>query len=221
MLFRSWVLGAAILARADTGELDLQRRVQFGPKDLLEPCSLTRAALGKGMTVAELCAAAITTSDNAATNLLEPMVGGPSGLQAFVRGLGDPVMRFDRLEPELNSNLPGDPRDTTTPEAMARLLRKVLEGDALSKASRERLLAWMKDCRTGASRICAGVPRGWTVAHKTGSGAHGAANDVAVLFPPSGEPIYLCIFTEGPKDGLQEKAIAEATRIVLQEWAPR
>lgn len=213
-----WVLGAAVLKHVEGGKLDLARKVTYGEKDLLEPCALTRAHLREGMSIGELCAATIATSDNAAANLLEPMVGGPSGMQAFVRSLGDAVMRFDRMEPELNSNLPGDPRDTTTPEAMARLLRTVLETEALSKASREQLLAWMKATTTGSRRIRAGVPQGWIVANKTGTGSNGIANDVAVLYPTQGEPIYLCIFTESRKTEPQtrEAAIAEVTRLVLE-----
>lgn len=213
-----WILGAAVLKRVEEGKLDLARRVTYGEKDLLEPCALTRAHLQEGMSIGELCAATIATSDNAAANLLEPMVGGPSGMQAFVRSLGDAVMRFDRVEPELNSNLPGDPRDTTTPKAMARLLRTVLETEMLTKASREQLLGWMKATTTGKNRIRAGVPQGWTVANKTGTGSNGIANDVAVLYPPQGAPIFLCIFTESrkAKPQVREAAIAEVTRLALE-----
>jgi len=214
-----WVLGAAVLKRVEEGKLDLAHKVTYGEKDLLEPCALTRAHLREGMSIGELCAATITTSDNAAANLLEPLVGGPSGMQAFVRSLGDSVMRFDRLEPELNSNLPGDLRDTTTPEAMARLLRTALETGALTKASREQLLGWMKATITGKNRIRAGVPQGWVVANKTGTGSNGVANDVAVIYPPQGTPIFLCIFTESRKAEPQarEAAIAEVTRLALEE----
>ncbi len=214
-----WVLGAAVLKRVEEGKLDLAHKVTYGEKDLLEPCALTRAHLREGMSIGELCAATITTSDNAAANLLEPLVGGPSGMQAFVRSLGDSVMRFDRLEPDLNSNLPGDLRDTTTPEAMARLLRTALETGALTKASREQLLGWMKATITGKNRIRAGVPQGWVVANKTGTGSNGVANDVAVIYPPQGTPIFLCIFTESRKAEPQarEAAIAEVTRLALEE----
>jgi beta-lactamase class A len=214
-----WVLGAAILRRVDEGRLRLDQPVHYTEKDLLEPCTLTRAHLQEGqMSVGELCAATITTSDNAAANLLEPLVGGPSGLQSFVRGLGDPTMRFDRLEPELNSNHSGDPRDTTSPKAMTGLLRAALETDALSRRSRTRLLEWMKAVVTGSNRIPAALPRGWILGHKTGTGSLGAANDVAVIFPPAGPPIYLCIFTDGDRANLDrhEAAIAEIARLVLK-----
>lgn len=213
-----WVLGAAVLKQVEAGQLTLDQAVAYSEKDLIPFSPITKANLAEGsMTIGALCAATIATSDNAAANLLEPRVGGLSGMQAFVRALGDQVMRFDRLEPELNSNEPGDPRDTTSPEAMARLLRTALESDALSKPSKDQLLAWMKASTTGQRRIRAGVPQGWIVADKTGTGANGAANDVAVIYPPSGDPIYLCVFTDGSKTDTtaHEAAIADATRAVI------
>jgi len=214
-----WLLGAAVLKQAETGRLDLDQMLSYGAKDLIPHSPVTAAHLREGrLSVGDLCAAAITTSDNTAANLLEAQVGGLSGMQAFARSLGDAVMRFDRLEPELNSNLPGDPRDTTSPRAMAQLLRTVLETESLSKPSRERLLRWMKAVTTGSNRIRAGVPPGWPVADKTGTGDRGAANDVAVLFPPGGAPIYLCVFVNSSRVDAKarEAAIAELTRLVLQ-----
>ena len=132
-------------------------------------------------------------------------------------------MRCDRMEPELNSNLKGDPRDTTTPEAMARLLRTAMETEYLSKGSHDRLVDWMKGATTGRGRILAGVPQGWSVAHKTGTSGNGAVNDVAVLFPPEGLPIYLCVFTTSYRveDAVLESAIAEATRQVVAALKPQ
>jgi beta-lactamase class A len=213
-----WVLGAAVLKRVEVGGLRLDQMLGFGEKDLLPHSPVTGAHLREGrLSVGELCAATITLSDNTAANLLEAQVGGLSGMQAFVRSLGDGVMRFDRLEPELNRNLPGDPRDTTSPKAMAQLLRTALETEALSKPSRERLLAWMKAATTGQNRIRAGVPQGWVVGDKTGTGERGAANDVAIIFPPQGEPIYLCVFVDSDQANAKarEAAIAEVARLVL------
>lgn len=214
-----WVLGAAVLKQVDTGLLDLARPLGYGAGDLLPHSPVTRSRLLEGrLDIESLCAAAIIESDNTAANLLTRQVGGLLELQAFVRSMGDHVMRFDRPEPDLNSNLPGDPRDTTSPEAMARLLKAALETETLSRPSRDRLLAWMKATATGKGRIRAGVPRGWTVAHKTGTGNHGATHDVAVLLPPKGPPIYLCVFTDRSRvdDEAGEAAIAETTRLALK-----
>jgi beta-lactamase class A len=170
------------------------------------------------MSVGDLCAATIITSDNTAANLLEPLVGGPAGLQDFVRGLGDQVMRFDRIEPELNSNIPGDPRDTTTPEAMSHLLRSAFENKALSESSLNKLFGWMKAATTGAARIRAGIPVGWEVGDKTGTSYNGATNDVAIIHPPKGDPIYLCVFTDGNRTNTDSHnaAIAKVASLVVE-----
>ena len=96
----------------------------------------------------------------------------------FVRSLGDPVTRLDRTEPALNEALPGDPRDTTTPAAMAADLRKMALGPVLSPGSRDRLCAWMTANTTGTAKLRAGVPQAWRVGDKTGTGERGTSNDV-------------------------------------------
>jgi beta-lactamase class A len=173
-----WALAAAILARVDRAELSLDDRVPYGSSDLLEYAAATREHLAEGsMTVDALARAAVTVSDNTAANLLLAKVGGPAGLTHFVRSLSDPVTRLDRDEPALNANDPGDPRDTTSPRAMVGLMRRVLCGDALSTASRERVLGWLRACETGKDRLRAGLPPGWTVGDKTGSGGRNTIND--------------------------------------------
>ena len=127
--------------------------------------------------------AAVTVSDNTAANLLLPKVGGPVGFTAFVGSLGDGVTRLDRNEPTLNTNYPGDPRDTTSPRAMVGLMRQVFSGDELSLAGRNRLLGWLRGCETGKECLRAGLPQEWIVGDKTGTGQRGAVNDVAIALP--------------------------------------
>jgi beta-lactamase class A len=176
-----WLLAAAVLARCDAGKDSLARRVAVASADLLpnSPFSETRA--GHDASVDELCEAAITRSDNAAANLLLPAVGGPAGLTRFLRGIGDARTRLDRTETALNSAIPGDPRDTSTPAAMAGDLQAIVLGSVLVPASRARLLAWLHANQTGGARLRAGLPAAWRVGDKTGSGANGTTNDVAIL----------------------------------------
>lgn len=189
---------AAVLARVDRGAERLDRRIVFGRNVLLSHAPVTRVRVGPpGMSVAELCDAAITVSDNTAANLLLASVGGPAAVTAFVRGLGDAVTRLDRIEPDLNAGGPGDLRDTTTPDAMLRTLQELLLGPALADGSRGRLLAWLRACSTGNGRLRAGVPAGWVVGDKTGSGSHGETNDVAILFPPRREPLLVTAYYAG------------------------
>jgi beta-lactamase class A len=112
------------------------------------------------MTLAALCEATMTLSDNTAGNLVLKAIGGPAGFTAFARALGDPVTRLDRWEPGLNEARPGDPRDTTSPDAMAANLQRLALGDALSPRSRDRLVAWLVANTTGDARLRAGAPKG-------------------------------------------------------------
>ena len=183
------VLAAAILAEADAGRESLDRRVPIASSDLLEYAPVTARHLGPdGISLGELCEATVVWSDNPAANLLLPAIGGPAGLTGFARRLGDQDFRLDRTEPALNEATPGDPRDTTTPEAMLGTMHRLLLGPALSPASRARLTEWLVGCRTGDEKIRAGRPAGWRCGDKTGGGRHGTNNDVAILWPPLSRP---------------------------------
>ena len=186
---------AFVLARVDRKEESLARRVVYAREALVSYSPVTEKHAGKGgLTVGALCEAALTLSDNTAANLLLETFGGPAGLTAHLRSLGDGITRLDRREPELNEARPGDPRDTTTPVAMLEDMHKILLGAALSPPSRHQLDAWLVACRTGGKRLRAGVPPGWRVGDKTGSGEHNATNDIAVLWPPRHAPILVTAY---------------------------
>lgn len=187
--------GACVLARVDRKEESLSRRVVYSKDDLVTYSPVTEKHAGsEGMTIGDICDAAITLSDNTAGNLLLDSFGGPAGLTAYMRSLDDTVTRLDRREIELNEAIPGDPRDTTSPLAMAETLRKIILGDALSTPSREQLVAWLVDCKTGDKRLRAGLPPGWRVGDKTGTGGHNATNDVAVIWPPGRAPLIVTAY---------------------------
>ncbi|RAI60898.1 class A beta-lactamase [Roseicella frigidaeris] len=197
---------AAVLARVDAGQERLERRVRFGRAALVPYSPITeQQAEGEGMTLAALAAAAIGYSDNTAGNLLLEAIGGPAGLTGFARGLGDAVTRLDRIEPALNEALPGDPRDTTSPMAMLTDLRRLLLGDALSAAGRERLTGWLLGSRTGDSRIRAGLPAGWRFGDKTGSGERGTTNDVGIVWPPGRPPVLFAAFLTETEAGMEQR----------------
>ena len=175
-----------VLHRVDLGQEQLDRRIAFTEKEILEYAPVTKEHVGgQGMTVAELCGAAVTWSDNTAANLLLASFGGPAALTAFLRETGDDQTRLDRTEPTLNTAILGDPRDTTTPLAMLGTLRRLVLGDVLKPASRGMLVHWMRDCQTGREALRAGVPAEWTEGDKTGSGENGTSNDIAVFWPLS------------------------------------
>ena len=214
-----FLLAAAVLKQVEQGRETLQRRIPVLASDLVRHSPVTEKLVGsEGASVAQLCEATMIISDNAAANLLLPLVGGPEGLTRFVRTLGDNRTRLDRNEPSLNSAIPGDPRDTTTPAAMLHSMQRLLLEDALSETSREQLLAWLRGNRTGDHRLRAGLPAGWQVGDKTGTsdnGNNGTSNDIAIIWPPGRAPLLLtCYLTESPlssaaRDGIH-KAVATA-----------
>jgi beta-lactamase class A len=218
-----WLLAAHVLSRVDRGAEQLDRLIPYGPSDLLEYAPVAREHVAEGaLSVSALCAAAIQYSDNTAANLLLGIVGGPRGLTAYVRSIGDPVTRLDRIEPELNSAIPGDPRDTTTPSAMAANLRRVLLGRDLSKASRDQLLDWLVGNTTGAAKLRAGFPRGWRIGDKTGMGSNGATNDVAIVWPAPKAPLLIAAYLTESTAPVDERngALAEVGKLATA-WVAR
>jgi beta-lactamase class A len=214
-----FLAAACALTRVDRGEERLDRRVAFTEGDLVTYSPVTQGRTGgEGMTVAELAHAAMTLSDNTAANLLLASFGGPAGLTAFIRSLGDEVTRLDRIETALNEATPGDPRDTTTPAAMLECMRRLVTGDALSARSREQLTAWLIANKTGDARLRAGLPKNWRVGDKTGSGGNGATNDIAVAWPPGRGPILVTAYhaeASGSADA-HNAVLAEVGRIVAE-----
>ena len=192
-----WLAAAAILRNVDAGAERLERRVRFDAKDLVTYSPVTEKHIADGMTVAELCDAAVTLSDNTAGNLLLAAFGGPAGLTAFAHLLGDAVTRLDRIEPELNEARPGDPRDTTSPAAMTANLRALVLGEALSTPSRAQLTAWLIANKTGDTRLRARLPAGWRTGDKTGVGQNGTNNDVGVIWPPGRAPVIVSAYLTG------------------------
>lgn len=200
---------ALVLHRVDTGQEQLERRVPIAAGDILPHSPTTQQHIGpQGLPMSALCEATITLSDNAAANLMLASFEGPAGLTAYLRSLGDKVTRLDRNEPELNEATPGDPRDTTTPEAMLATMQKITLGPALSDASRKQIVQWLQGNQTGDQRLRALLPAGWRVGDKTGTGARGTTNDVGLLWPPVGRaPLLVATYlTETKQSAAQRDA---------------
>jgi beta-lactamase class A len=213
------LLVSAILKRSTQSDGLMQQRIKYQQSDLVTYSPITEQHVKDGMTVATLCAAAIQYSDNTASNLLMNLLGGPGTVTAFARSIGDRQFRLDRWETALNSAIPGDQRDTSTPNAMATSLQRLALGDALEPHLQWQLRVWLQGNTTGAARIRAGVPAAWQVGDKTGTGDYGTANDLALLWPPRRAPVIVAIYTtQGQKDAkAHNDKIASAARIVV-DW---
>jgi beta-lactamase class A len=213
------LLAAWALHQSAAGRVKMTERLRIERRELLAHSPVTsRHAGGPGLSLAQLCEATVTTSDNTAANLLLRRLGGPAGLTAFARSLGDATTRLDRFEPAMNTALDGDPRDTTTPASMAHSLRQLLLGDALPPAGRHTLRQWLQASRTGLDRLRAGLPPGWAVGDKTGTGENGSVVDVAVAWPPQGPARVITAYLHGstaPTARLKA-ALADAARVAAQ-----
>lgn len=185
----------ALLSEVDKGRLTLTSTTRFGQNRLVEYSPVTEKFVEPAsITWRELCSAAVSVSDNTAANLVVERVGGPAGVTRFLRSMGDNVTRLDRDEPELNSAIPGDERDTTTPAAVIETLQKLALGDVLKPASRRQLIQWMRDDRVANALLRSVLPAGWTIADKTGAGEHGSRSIIAIAWPLTGKPMIVAIY---------------------------
>ncbi|ORB27978.1 class A beta-lactamase [Mycolicibacterium parafortuitum] len=216
--FKAYAAGA-VLQRVQQGALRLGDTVPIRAEDIRPHSPVTEPWVGTEMTLAELCQAALQQSDNAAANALLGVLGGPPAITEFARGIGDDQTRLDRWEVELNSAVPGDPRDTSTPRALGTGYRALLTGDVLEPAGRQQLTDWMLANQTSSMR--AGLPQGFTSADKTGSGDYGTTNDVGVVFGPDGQRLVVAVMTRSITDDPDAPSlrplIGELATLVLAE----
>jgi beta-lactamase class A len=194
-------LAALLLQRHAAGTINADKHVMWSEADMLSPAPFTRERIATGATLRELARATQTTSDNPAANILLRQMGGPAGLTAFWRSIGDKASRMDRYEPENNLVPSSEFRDTATPAAMARNVAKIIYGDVLPEAERAELRSWMIETQTGVRRVRAGLPEGWVAGDKTGtSGLIGGTEynyiDIGFAEGPKGQPplTFACYF---------------------------
>ncbi|MEV4335368.1 class A beta-lactamase [Streptomyces sp. NPDC049597] len=212
--FKALAAGAVLREHSPGG---MDKVITYSRDDLIHHSPVTEKHVGTGMTLRALCEAAVRYSDNAAANLLFDQLGGPQGLDAVLAEVGDDVTRMERREPELSRWAPGEMRDTSTPRAMAQNLRAFVLGDVLGAAERAQLTQWLRTNVTGDELIRAGVPKGWVVGDKTGSGSgYGARNDIAVVWPPDAAPIVVAIMSNRDEEDedFDNRLIAEAASVV-------
>ncbi|MDP3655720.1 MAG: class A beta-lactamase [Brevundimonas sp.] len=216
--FKAFIAAATFL-RVQAGEERLDRQIDVTAADMVSHAPVTEPALGGSLSVEALMKGTVEVSDNPAANLLLKAMGGLEPMRAFYRSLGDDSTTVDRFEPEMN-RLDGD-KDTITPLHSVANLERLLVDPAtpLSAAHKAILLRWMVDTPTGPNRLKAGVPAGWTVAHKTGTGGYGPTNDIGVLYPPTGAPVIVAAYYHATRDAppaRNDAVIASAARMAIE-----
>ncbi len=212
---------ARVLQMAGAGQVHLDDTVFIDPAEVVANSPVTGPRAGSQMSLAELCDAALQRSDNTAGNLLLETIGGPPAITDFARSVGDDATRLDRWETALNSAVPGDPRDTSTPRALGTGYRNLLVGNALGEPQRAELEAWMRGNTTSVMSMRAGLPTGWTTADKTGAGDYGSTNAVGIAFGPDGQRLLLSVMTrsqsDDPKSANLQPLIAAVTTLAVRE----
>lgn len=200
----------------DMGQKAMDATVPIRESDILEYAPVTKKFVGQAVPASELCAVTMQTSDNTAVNGVFKTIGGPQAVTEFLRKLGDDTTRLDRIEPHLNEGQPGDPRDTSTPEAMAQTLTKLVLGSALEQPAQRQLVTWLTSNKVGGPLLRAGVPSDWKVADRTGAGGFGTRGVTAVMWPPGRAPIVAAVYlteTDAPMEA-RNAAIANIGRAI-------
>lgn len=211
-------LAARVLQKAQQGQVAMTDMHPVNPAEVIAHSPISGPRAGSSMSLDELCRAVLQRSDNTAANMLLRLIGGPPAITEFARSIGDERTRLDRWEPDLNSALPGDPRDTSTPRALGGGIRAILTGDVLDEEHRRRLDEWMRGNET--SRMRAGLPPGWTSADKTGGGDFASTNDVGMVYGPAGERILLSIMTRTRSDDPAAEPLGELIADVVRVALP-
>ncbi|MEF2529301.1 class A beta-lactamase [Streptomyces sp. CS62] len=223
-LFKT-LAAAAVMQRFDRDGEYLAKRIHYTQADVTRAGGgeITRRAenIAAGLTVAELCSAAIAQSDNTAGNLLLEELGGPAAITSFCRSLGDPVTRLDRWEPELNSAEPWVSTDTTSPRAIARTYARLVLGDALRPRHRELLTGWLLGNTTSKDRLRAGLPADWAVADKTGAGSYAVNNNAGIAWPPGRPPVVIAVLSTKSEATAQreDSLVARAAALAVRKFA--
>lgn len=212
-------LCAALLDAAAKGTADPDRDVVVKESDIVSYSPVTEKRVGgESFSLEELCEVTVTISDNAAANLVMAELGGPEGVTAYLRQIGDDTTRIDRWEPDSNTGIPGDPRDTTTPQAAAETLRKLVLGEALDPQAKATLTTWLEANKVGKATLRAGIPKSWRIADKTGAGANGSRNNIAVIWPEGRAPVVIAVYITQTSAAFQtrNKAIADIGAALAQ-----
>jgi beta-lactamase class A len=218
-------LAASLLWQVDRNAFPLLQPLPIAKGDLLPNSPILEKAFESNateLTVRDLCGAAVAYGDNTATNILLKAMGGPEAFTKFMRSIGDETTRLDRFELDLNSNLPGDERDTTTPYAMVESLLRIFTQDVLTLGSRALLIEWLTAAKTGLDRVRKGLPKGWVTGDKTGTGANSSVNDLVITWPPERRPIIIAVYMSESTQSTAELAAAHAEigQVIAREKWP-
>ncbi|MGR5057433.1 CARB/PSE/RTG family carbenicillin-hydrolyzing class A beta-lactamase [Vibrio rotiferianus] len=211
---------ATMLSDMDSEKLDKNATAKVEERNIVVWSPVMDRIAGQTTRIEHACEAAMLMSDNTAANIVLRSIGGPNGVTRFLRSIGDGATRLDRFEPRLNEAKPGDKQDTTTPNAIVNTLHTLLEGDALSYESRIQLKIWMQDNKVSESLMRSVLPKGWSIADRSGSGGFGSRGITAMIWKDNHKPIYISIYITETDLSLQarDQVIAQVSQLILDEY---
>ncbi|TMX39335.1 CARB/PSE/RTG family carbenicillin-hydrolyzing class A beta-lactamase [Vibrio rotiferianus] len=211
---------ATMLKDMDSEKLDKNATAKVEERNMVVWSPVMDRMAGQTTRIEHACEAAMLMSDNTAANIVLRSIGGPHGVTRFLRSIGDKATRLDRFEPRLNEAKPGDKQDTTTPNAMINTLHTLLEGDALSYESRIQLKIWMQDNKVSDSLMRSVLPKGWSIADRSGAGGFGSRGITAMIWKENHKPIYISIYITETDLSLQarDQVIAQVSQLILDEY---
>lgn len=212
---------AKMLQSSENNILDKNKKETIQLKDIIEWSPITKKLVGKSITLEDACKATMLTSDNTAANIILSNIGGPKSVTKFFRSLNDNISQLNRIEPNLNQALPGDTRDTTTPNAMNNNLNKILFGNYLSVSSQNKLKHWMIENKVSNNLLRSILPKGWNIADRSGAGGNGSRGINAVIWSKQKKPIIISIYITQTNLSISELnlVINDIGKIILEEYS--
>jgi len=218
------LLAGLVLDEAAKGLFSAGDAIPINDVPLIGYSPVVEARLEQGvsyMSVLGLCRATVVLSDNTSANILLDLIGGPSGFTERMQAiLGTDQLRLDRYEPELNENLVGEVRDTTTPRAMANALNNMLFGGAIADGAAAQMKALMIDCSTGMQRLRKTWPTNLVAGDKTGTSLNGLFGDNAFVLRLGKPPLIISAYVNAPNLGFGEgsAALAEVGMMIAKQF---
>ncbi len=220
-------IALALLDQIDMGKYSLADSIEITTSDLLpNTWSPFRDSypMGRKTCLEELIEYILIKSDNNITDVLISMAGGPSQVDAYIKGLGLSETSIKSYERELKSDWNLQFANYTTPEEAISLLKMANNGDLLSRSSNDFIIERMEQTFTGSIRDS--IPREVVVAHKTGFSGAGtdgiiqANNDIGIMRLPNGKEIaFAILITEAEEDSpTTYKLIAQIGAIIYNHY---
>lgn len=218
-------ISMAVMKQVDAGKLKLADKIQVLKSEMVGRRAHSpirdRHPNGTSVTLEDLLRYAIAESDGTASDVLMRLVGGPSGVQAYLTELGIKDMIVLDTEQTFSQNNTAQYRNWATPEASVALLRALHERRGMSESSQVVLLKFMTESKPGKKRLKGLLPAGTAVAHKTGTsgtdkGVTAATNDIGIITLPNGKRVAIAVFVaDSPADeATREGVIAKIARAV-------